>query len=93
MGGGEDPRTEVNSSLIVLRKFEFSDQEGNLLCLNYNLWQLQGRYTFYVNLMEISEIAQDSVTIELSSQMRPGNTSIGAASTNTGEFPFTKAWD
>ncbi|CAM6008488.1 unnamed protein product [Sphagnum balticum] len=33
--------------------------------------------------MEISERAQDSVTIELSSQMRPGNTSIGAASTNT----------
>ncbi|CAK9872092.1 unnamed protein product [Sphagnum jensenii] len=33
--------------------------------------------------MEISEIAQDSVRIERSSQMRPGNTSIGAASTNT----------
>ncbi|CAK9218694.1 unnamed protein product [Sphagnum jensenii] len=33
--------------------------------------------------MEIAERAQDSVTIELSSQMRPGNTSIEAASTNT----------
>jgi len=41
--------------------------------------------------MDISERAQDSVTIELSSQMRPGNTSIGAASTNTGELRFTKA--
>ncbi|CAK9216801.1 unnamed protein product [Sphagnum troendelagicum] len=33
--------------------------------------------------MEISERAQDSVTIELSSQISPANTSIGAASTNT----------
>ncbi|KAH9572868.1 hypothetical protein CY35_02G174200 [Sphagnum magellanicum] len=33
--------------------------------------------------MEISERSQDSVTIEPSSQMSPGNTSIGAASTNT----------
>jgi hypothetical protein len=90
---GEEPRTEVNSSFIVLRKFEFSDREGNLLCLHYSFWQLQGRYTFCVNLMEIAERAQDSVTIDLSSQMRPGNTSTGAASTNTGELRFTKAWD
>jgi hypothetical protein len=41
--------------------------------------------------MEISERAQDSVTIELSSGMCPDNTSIGAASTNTGELQFTKA--
>jgi len=41
--------------------------------------------------MEIAERAQDSVTIDLSSQMRPGNTSTGAASTNTGELRFTKA--
>ncbi|KAH8972009.1 hypothetical protein BDL97_02G172100 [Sphagnum fallax] len=33
--------------------------------------------------MEIAERAQDSVTIDLSSQMRPGNTSTGADSTNT----------
>jgi hypothetical protein len=33
--------------------------------------------------MEISQGAQDSVTIELSSQISPGNTSIGAAPTNT----------
>ncbi|CAM6043863.1 unnamed protein product [Sphagnum compactum] len=33
--------------------------------------------------MEVSEIAQDSVTIELSSEMRPGNASIGAASIDT----------
>jgi len=81
----------VHSSLIVLRKFEFSDQEGNLLCLHYSLSQLQGHNTFCVNLMQISERAQDSVMIELSNQMRPGNTSIGAASTNTGELRFTKA--
>jgi len=41
--------------------------------------------------MEITERAQDYVTIELSSQMGPGNTSIGTASTNTGELRFTKA--
>jgi len=34
---GQEPRTEVHSSLILLRKFEFSDQEGNLLCLHYSL--------------------------------------------------------
>jgi hypothetical protein len=41
--------------------------------------------------MEISEIAQDSVTIELSSEMHPGNTSIGAASIDTSELRLTKA--